>query len=239
MKFSKVDQFESAYMAKFRALVAEHGVVIQTEKDRATFDLGMIPTQGIHSTATSLVNPTHVWFQLKGVAKSTASAEEIAKAEAVKVVVKREHLHFWHYYDSSIYLVAYAEATDKFYFMSMKRWIKEHGAQSILELKTATKTISVPTHHAASPAVFDMIRRDAHERTVADAIAGKTKDAKMFLRDDAVIWRLSTLKKRKREMRVRLIKYGSKMRSEVHFEEKSLAKDDWKVIWLHWQFAMG
>lgn len=239
MKFAKIDQFESAYMAKFRALVAQHGVLLQTEKDRAAFDLGMIPTQDIGSGSTSLVNPTSVWFQLKGVAKSTASAEEIAKAQCIKVIVKREHLHFWHYYDSPIYLVVYAEATDQFYFMNMKRWIKEQGVQSILQMSAKTKTIPVPTHYTASPATFDMIRRDAHERTVAGALAGEAKDAKMFLRDDAIIWRLNTLKARKREMRVRLIKYGSKMRSEVHFDERDPAQEDWEVIRQHWQYAMG
>jgi hypothetical protein len=45
MKVAKIDEFESVYMTKFRALAAANGIIIETEKDRAGFDLGLIPTQ--------------------------------------------------------------------------------------------------------------------------------------------------------------------------------------------------
>lgn len=239
MKVATIDEFESIYMAKFRALAAQHGIIVETEKDRASFDLGLVPTQGMKSPSSKLVNPAEIWFQLKGVRASTASADDIASSRTVNVVVKREHLHFWYYFNAPVYLVVYAEATDSFYIVSMKRWIADHGVSAILGLTTKTKTIAVPAVHALSPEDFDAMRRTAQLSKTAEAISGADREARTFLRDDAIILKLSTLQKRRYEMRVRLIKYGSKTRSEVYFEEKPLTETEWKTIRSHWQFMMN
>lgn len=238
MKIAKIDEFESTYMAQFRALVAANGVITETQKDRAAFDLGMILTQETGSSASKLVNPSQVWFQLKGKRRTTASAAAIKKAGAVKVVVRREHLHFWYYFNAPVYLVVFAEATGQFYVLDMKRWIREHGPSAILNLKTETKTVHVPTEHPLSSGVFNMIRTAAQLPMVAESLGGD-KEARTFQRDDSLIWRLSTLGVRKREMRALVVKYGSKMRSEVHFQERGKNGDDWETIRKHWQYAMG
>ena len=63
MKIAKIDDFETGYVNKFRALASPFGLFLEHEKDRAALDLGMHFTQA-KADGSKIVTPAIAWFQL-------------------------------------------------------------------------------------------------------------------------------------------------------------------------------
>jgi hypothetical protein len=106
------DEFEQFYTERFRTLVSPHGVFIKYERDRAALDIGLHLTSA--AGAQRRVSLTRIWFQLRGVQKSTFSAEEYDRASTVKLRVDLADLKFWFASPEPVYLAHYVEAKDLF-----------------------------------------------------------------------------------------------------------------------------
>lgn len=106
------DVFEATYMAKLKALLTRHGLVLNYEHDRAAIDTGLhLFLEGEGARQTSQVR---VWFQAKGKRADTLPLEEYQAAHAVEIKVKVGHLQFWVAAPEPVYLVVYMESADEF-----------------------------------------------------------------------------------------------------------------------------
>jgi hypothetical protein len=106
------DEFEQFYTERFRTLASPHGVFIKYERDRAALDIGLHLTSA--AGAQRRVSLTRIWFQLRGVQKSTFSAEEYDRVSSVKLRVNLADLKFWFASPEPVYLTHYVEAMDLF-----------------------------------------------------------------------------------------------------------------------------
>jgi Domain of unknown function (DUF4365) len=106
------DVFEAVYIAKLKALLAPHGLVLDYDRDRAAIDTGLhLFLEGTGARKTSQVR---VWFQAKGKMAATLPLEDYQAAQTVVVRVKVDHLRFWFAAPEPVYLVVYVESADEF-----------------------------------------------------------------------------------------------------------------------------
>jgi hypothetical protein len=106
------DVFEAVYMAKLKALLAPHGVILTYDQDRAAIDTGLhLFLEGDGDRQASQVR---VWFQAKGKMAGTLPLENYRTAQTVTVKVKVDHLRFWVAAPDPVYLVVYVESGDEF-----------------------------------------------------------------------------------------------------------------------------
>ncbi len=95
------DQFEDKYTAKFRVIAADHGVIINYDRDRAAIDIG------VHLSSQQTVGDMRIWFQFKGIHAETLDAETFQKASVVNIDLDVEHLRQWYRSPEPVYLVVY------------------------------------------------------------------------------------------------------------------------------------
>jgi hypothetical protein len=237
MKIAKVDDFETNYVNKFRALASPYGIFLEYEKDRAAIDIGIHFTQS-KKDGTKIVTPSIGWFQLKGIMASTLSAADFNQLTDIPISIPISHLRFWYYLPYPVYLAVYLEALDQFVVINAQRWIREHFQQKILSAVAQTTTIRIPKANKLGAHVF-RIMTEIGQRSPVEKALEDADGARVFLRDDQIIKRLATAAERNAEMRVTVIKYGSKTRTEVYFEERTSAEDEWVTVRSHWHFMMG
>lgn len=237
MKIAKGDDFESGYMNKFRALASPFGLFLEHEKDRAALDIGIHFTQG-RPDGSKIVTPHIAWFQLKGKMASTLSAAEIAKRTEVSVSIEVRHLQFWAFFQYPVFLVVYLEALDEFIWLDVKTWIAENYGSKIITLDQETVSVPINIGRRLSDGSFTGIRASLAVPQVARALNSSEQDAYFFVRDDQLIKSISTAEARHAEIRMRIIKYGSKTRTEVYFEERAGETDEWQPLHSHWEFMM-
>jgi Domain of unknown function (DUF4365) len=153
---SSHDQFENRYMARFEALLSEHGLVVEYQRDRAGIDTGLhlfAPDTAPTSTnsAGSHWHPltSRVWFQLKGKHTSTTTARDFATAPHIPVTVDVDHLKYWFAAPEPVYLVVYIESVDTFIGTDVRELIERRrgpGFYPAMETRQgATITVHVPT----------------------------------------------------------------------------------------------
>jgi hypothetical protein len=150
------DELENRYMPTFEALVSERGLVVEYRRDRAGIDTGLhLFAREKKTTPKGDERPywrpmaSRVWFQLKGVHRSTMSAEEFANADHVCVSVGVEHLKYWFAAPEPVYLVVYVESVERFIGIDIRelveqRW-RERFYSAMREHDTDTITVHVPT----------------------------------------------------------------------------------------------
>ena len=149
--------FESSYMAKLKALLVPHGLVLNYEKDRAAIDTGLhLYLQGQGSRRVSQVR---VWFQGKGIQATTMSLASFVSAEQVKVKVSCDHLRYWFAHPDPVYLAVYVEAADTFLVQDVRELIDVQwpGGTLYTDLPDQQQevTVSVPTASHLDPARLD------------------------------------------------------------------------------------
>ena len=99
-------------MAKLKALLAPHGLVLDYDRDRAAIDTGLhLFLEGNGARQASQVR---VWFQAKGKMAGTLPLEDYRATQTVAVKVKVDHLRFWVAAPEPVYLVVYVESGDEF-----------------------------------------------------------------------------------------------------------------------------
>jgi hypothetical protein len=123
------DVFEAAYMAKLKALLTPHGLVLIYDRDRAAIDTGLhLFLEGDGARQASQVR---VWFQAKGKMAGTLPLKTYRAAQTVAVKVKVDHLRFWVAAPEPVYLVVYVESGDEFIAEDVRDIVERqwpHGA---------------------------------------------------------------------------------------------------------------
>lgn len=237
MKIGKGDNFETNYMNKFRALASPFGLFLEHEKDRAALDIGMHLTQ-TKSDGSKVVTPAVVWFQLKGVMASTRNKASFAKEREIKVPIDVPHLRFWYLFPHPVFLVVYVEALDEFVVLDVKHWVTNKAGGKILTDKRKRITVPVPLNRILDESAFYNFCAAAQVPHVAKMLESTDRDARVFIRDDQLLKWIGTAEKRGMEMKMTVVKYGSKTRTEVYFEERQLGDEQWAMLRSHWEYMM-
>ena len=238
MKIGKHDVLERKYMGLFRALASGFGEFVEYERDKAARDIGLHLTTP-RKDGSVRVSPALVWFQMKGIHRSTLDAATAQKQGHVAINLKVEHLRLWRLLPDTTYLAIYVEALDKFYIIDIKATIEREFGDEIFSDSQETRTISVSLESPLDEQAFQLILRKGSIAALKTRFSGEEKQAQILLRDANFISRVASLDPRKKRLLARLIKYGSKMRSEMYFEELNVdGTGDAEQVHAHWQFAM-
>ena len=117
--------FERIYLSKFRELAAAFGEFVEYSRDLAARDIGLHFVSR-KSDGGEIVEPSLVWFQLKGRQSCKFSEEDFDACDNLSVRVSKRHLQFWYLAPEPTYLVLYIQAKDEFFVVD----IKEYGNYS-------------------------------------------------------------------------------------------------------------
>lgn len=238
MKIGKHDVFENKYMGEFRALAANFGTFVEYERDNAARDIGLHLTS-TRKDGSARVSPALVWFQMKGIRATTLDADTAKKQGEVSISLSVEHLRLWRLLPDTTYLTVYVEALRQFYVTDIKAIIDEEFGDNIFADTQQTRTISVSLDSPLDEQAFQLILRNGAIDVLRKRFQGSDAEAKVLLRDVNFISRVGSLDTRKRRLVVRVVKYGSKMRTEMHFsEENADGSGQAEDVYAHWQFAM-
>lgn len=161
---SNHDQFENRYMARFEALLSEHGLVVQYQRDRAGIDTGL----HLFAPDTTLTFPnssdpcwhplaSRVWFQLKGKHTSTMNARDFATASRVPVTVDVDHLKYRFAAPEPVYLVVYVESVDTFIGADVREMVDRRWGSGFYAAMAAHQGATI-TVHVPTDAVIDFAR---------------------------------------------------------------------------------
>jgi hypothetical protein len=232
------DDFEHRYAQRFREICARYGEFVSYERDRAARDIGLHFTQATAS-GYKIVTTALVWFQLKGIRTVALCASKLAASETISLPLEVRHLRFWFSLPVPTYLAVYIEAADSFLVINVSRWIEEEFGENILVDDAKTKTIHLNKGWLLDDDAFSAIRNTASLELIEKRLHVDTPQADLFLRDAQIIRSIATAPKRGVEQRLCYIKWISKMRSEVYFEERHRNSTEWEQIRSHWQYAMG
>jgi Domain of unknown function (DUF4365) len=155
------DRFEQRYTSEFQALLAHHGQFVRYENDRAALDLGL----HLYDPAAEpgVLGQVRVWFQLKGIAQSTRSAEDLLASDSVPVAgLKTEHLGYWFAHPEPVYLVVFVEALDRFLAADVRDLVEHRGGvhwlRELREGDQTTATLRVPLTASVEDALSRMPR---------------------------------------------------------------------------------
>jgi len=72
------DVFEAVYIARLKALLAPHGLLLDYDRDRASIDTGL--HMFLEGTGDRQASQVRVWFQAKGEMASTLPLEQCSPA---------------------------------------------------------------------------------------------------------------------------------------------------------------
>lgn len=233
------DKFERQYMQKFRSLAVNFGEFVEYQHDRAGRDIGL------HFTSTrakggEIVEPSLVWFQMKGVQTTSFSENEFNECQNLAISLKVAHLRFFYIAPESTYLVLYIEAIDEFFVLNIQKYIREKYADEILTINQETLTVHMRKDSILDEQSFNLIKTQCSLSTWRSRITESEKWGPVFFRDADVIRRLSKAKQRNVPMYFVLRKHGAKMRSEVDFVEKSSKETGTpEIVHEHWEYMMA
>ncbi len=238
MQVGKEDVFEKHYTQKFRVLASQFGEFVGYERDRAARDIGLHCTRQ-SKFGNELVTSTLVWFQLKGLRKSTLSEAEVEKKDRISISLQTNHLRFWYCQLTPTYLVVYLESIDKFCILNIKQYLDETVGDGILKERAVSKTISFPVSgHALNEQAFHNILQAGDIEFWKQKYSESNLAATTIVRDLHVIKAVGTSKGRGKEQRITYKPWISKLRTEVKFEEREPGKE-WTDYHRHWHLAMG
>lgn len=239
MKVGKNDKFERIYMSKFREFASHFGEFVEYERDRAARDIGMHFTEA-RADGSEVMSPALVWFQMKGIQTGTLSKTEHKRSKTVNISIRTEHLRFWYIAPETTYLVVYVEAVDQFFVTNIQTFVRDEYGDDIFTEKKKTLTIHLAKKNVLDTQAFQLMLRKQSISAWRTRIEDGEQYASVFFRDANLIKRISTAPDRDKSISFTVRKYGSKMRTEVHFSEvpKSGAGGT-KIFHQHWQYMMG
>lgn len=237
MKIGEKDDFESQYMAKFRAMAAPHGIFVEYEVDRAGRDIGLHFTQPKQSGG-KIVIPSLAWFQMKGIMSSTLSSEEYSAAEHASVTLEVAHLRFWYINVQPTYLVLYVGSADQFLVIDIKEWVRLNYGDKIFQLNQTTATIKISKKNKLDDHLFSLIMQRNLVPALRTALAQENdSEIHRFLRDSSIVKWLVVSREAGLECRLVVVKYMSKMRTEAYFESR-MSDGTWEKMRSHWEYLM-
>ncbi len=159
--------FEDRYTELFKQKFLGRGVQLAYRRDRAATDLGF------HLTLPGRLelSGVKVWFQLKGIQRSTLPEEQAGEFDYVSVPVRLEDLRFWYAAPEAIYLIVYVEALDSFLAEDVRDIVDRQWGPDFLNAKFASDQHSV-TAKVATSALLDEARIEAMLRHQSMRIDG-------------------------------------------------------------------
>jgi hypothetical protein len=239
MKIGARDDFEHRYMGKFRALAAPHGVFVEYERDRAGRDIGLQLTRPSQTSDGSITTPALLWFQMKGIMAKTLTRRAYEYADDVAIDLDTSHLRFWYMSVLPTYLAVYVESADQFLAIDITKWVAEHYGDEILKLEQGTVRVRVDKKNVLDGDFFRVVLNRNLVPVLRKSFAQEDDKAiERFLRDCSVVQWLTNCREEGRAARVTVVKWMSKMRTEVYFENET-EDGDWKSFRTHWQYSMG
>ncbi|TIV60724.1 hypothetical protein [Mesorhizobium sp.] len=246
MKIGKSDDFENLYLAKFRLLAAPHGEFVEYIRDRAGRDIGLHLTQTTQPQAgkgktqhSKIVTPALIWFQMKGLMNETLGIETYEATQEVSVRLETAHLRFWYMNIQPTYLCVYIECADCFLAMDIKEWTRREYGEAILTDPRKTITVKVHKRNVLDDQFFRLVLERNLVPALRSALANDDdRQIARFLRDSSIVKWLASCARSGAEARITVIKWMSKMRTEVYFDSRK-SGGKWESVRTHWQFAMG
>nr|WP_153367032.1 DUF4365 domain-containing protein [Agrobacterium rosae] len=226
-------------MGKFRALAAPHGLFVEYERDRAGRDIGLQLTRTNQAGDGKIVTPALIWFQMKGIMAGTLALADYQKSGEVVLDLDVAHLRFWYLNIQPTYLAVYVESADLFLAIDLQKWVERNYGEEILRLDQKTVRVKVDKRNVLDEHFFRIVL-DRNLVPVLRSTLRREEETGIarFLRDSSVVHWLNNCREEGRSARLIVIKWMSKMRTEVYFESKS-PEGEWEPFRTHWQFSMG
>ena len=219
-------------------MASEFGEFVEYERDRAGRDIGLhFVSQKVDGG--EIVEPSLVWFQMKGVQANSFSTEDFDSSEDLSIVLDVPHLRFWYIAPEPTYLVLYIESVNRFFVLNIQKYIRENFGDGILNIDQKTLTVHVRKDSELDSQAFYLIKQQRSIEAWKGRIAEGNDFAHVFFRDAELIRRIDTAENRNVSIKLLLRKYGSKTRSEAYFIEASDEdNDEQETIRSHWQYMM-
>ena len=231
----KTDQFEHLYMQKFRSFAAQFGHFVEYERDVAVRDIGLHLTEPLASGGVQLTTCL-CWFQMKGIMATTLPQDKAKEAPTFKYRLKVEHLRFWYLQPMPTYLALYIESLDRFYVLNLQKYVEEKWGKNIYTLDQETVDVEVMQSSVLDASALQIILRNSTIDAWSKAMSAEKDDVRLCQRDYKIIWSIGTAEKRNVEVRFEIYDWQSKMRGEVHIEERAKgSKGGWTMLRNHWQ----
>jgi hypothetical protein len=138
------DEFESRYMDQLRAILGQHGVRLEYDKDRAGIDTGLhLFANGPTGRAAT---QARVWFQAKGLHATTLGLEQFQASDAVSTRVRADYLRYWYAAPEPVYLVVYVESADVFLAEDVRDIVDREWTRGTFYEAVAESRDSVTVH---------------------------------------------------------------------------------------------
>lgn len=235
MIVGKKDVFERKYMGKFRNLASQFGEFVLYERDRGARDIGVHLTKKDKS-GNELMSSTLCWFQMKGKMASALTQEAFETSKNIQISLQVNHLKFWYLQPMPTYLVLYIESVDEFLILNIQNYVKKTWGNNILTLPQKTATVEIPTSSVLDEQAFDLILRKGDVKQWVEALDIESETATLCLRDYDLIYRIATANIRGFEHKLTIVKWQSKLRTELHFKERPFnSSDEWQIVREHWE----
>ena len=235
----KTDHFEHLYTEKFRGFAAHFGHFVEYERDIGTRDIGLhltVPLESGGARVTSCL----CWFQLKGIMATTLPKEQAEKASSFKYSLRVDHLKFWFLQPMPTYLALYIESLDTFLILNLQKYVEERWGRDILSLDQETAQVEVSAGSVLDREALNIILRESTVEEWVKAISADESQIRLAERDYNIIWRIGTATDRKVEHRFEIFDWQSKLRGEVHIQERALGDTgEWTTLRNHWQLSLG
>ena len=218
MRVGRTDTFEQRYVQRFRDRFGEFGLFLNYEMDRAARDIGLHLTRKA-ADGGQLVSSVVCWFQLKGIMKSTLSAEQFAKSRDVSLSLEVSHLRCWFLLPTPTYLTVYVESEDSFLVCDIREYVEREWGREILVDDQKTRTVRVSKQSTLdSTALWQMLTRGDADQW-ARVLSVDVDEATLAVQDYKLIWRLGTAIKRNVTHNLQIVDWQSKTRTELNVRE--------------------
>ena len=235
MKIAANEDFEHRYTQAFRDFAASFGIFVTYERDRGTRDIGLHFTQ-YKKTGSKLVTPVLVWFQLKGIKRSQLSLQKYTKDKKLSISLRTNHLRFWYVAPQPTYLVIFVECAQEFLVANIQKLIRDEWGANILHSEQASHSVQIAINNKLDMHAMQLILRKNLIPILRHQMSDGGEDAEIFFRDSSFVMSLFDARRKHRKCRARVIKYMSKMRTEVYFEVYHHSQ--WHTLHSHWEFLL-
>lgn len=139
---SRDADFEQEYTQLFKNLALDYGDFLLYERDQSKRDIGL-HLKKKHSSG-SVAASSIIFFQFKGVMKTTLSEEEAKSLKEYSYPIKVEHLQKWYRYDTPTYFALYLESLNCFYYINIRDWVHRNLGSRIFAETQKTITVKIP-----------------------------------------------------------------------------------------------
>jgi hypothetical protein len=163
------DLLEDKYTKEFESLIGPFGILLDYQKDRAAIDKGLHLYTPDRDNGQAHPSQIKVWFQLKGKAKETISAERLKGMEYIPVAgLPVDTVQFWLASPECVYLVVYLEATDQFFAEDVCEIVRRQQPDAVSQPKLLSPGNETVTLNVSKSAILNesVIKSMLNHRTL-------------------------------------------------------------------------